>query len=103
MSESAKRQQDLQSRKDKIIAILNNQYDNNEVESESEVQEESEESPRTRLRRKLGATKKDINFYPKKGMKESYKENNMNESDMADTIEEINKRKGNMSGSFEIL
>ena len=58
LSESAKRQVELQSRKDKIIAILNNQCENKDDESAQESAQESDESPRTQLRNKLGATKK---------------------------------------------
>ena len=73
-SESEKRQIDLQKRKDKIVALLNNCHDKNEQETESEQpeeepEEESEESARTKLRRKLGGPK-DINFYPKKKSKQ---------------------------------
>jgi hypothetical protein len=69
-SESEKRQIDLQRRKDKIVALLNNCHDKNEQETESEQpEEESEESARTKLRRKLGGSK-DINFYPKKKSKQ---------------------------------
>lgn len=58
LSESAKRQIELQSRKDQIIAILNNQHENKEEEDIHESSPESEDSPRTRLRKKLGADKK---------------------------------------------
>jgi predicted transcriptional regulator len=54
-SESEKRQIDLQKRKDKIIALLNNCYDKEDQEEEqSEVLEEVEDSPRTLLKKKLG-------------------------------------------------
>lgn len=71
-SESEKRQIDLQKRKDKIVALLNNCYDKKDKENESESEqpeEESEESARTKLRRKLGATK-EIDFYPKNKSKQ---------------------------------
>lgn len=60
LSESAKRQIELQSRKDKIIAILNNQYEDKNQESQNESDQDSEESPRTILRNKLGGDKKVI-------------------------------------------
>lgn len=63
LSESAHRQVELQKRKDKIIAILNNCYDKNEYESGSEQQEESIGSAKRKLKQKLGV-KKEIEFYP---------------------------------------
>lgn len=102
LSESAKRQLELQSRKDKIIAILNDWYDKKEPEAESEEPQEIEESPRTKLRRKLGASE-NINFYPEKEDKHNKEEEFLDERDSMneDIQERKEKRKKNHNGSYE--
>lgn len=70
LSESAHRQVELQKRKDKIISILNNCYDKNEYESESEQPEDSIGSAKRKLKQKLGI-KKEIEFYPNQKNQES--------------------------------
>ena len=102
LSESAKRQLELQSRKDKIIAILNDWYDKKEPEAESEEPQEIEESPRTKLRRKLGASE-NINFYPEKEDKHNKEDEFLDERDSMneDIQERKEKRKKNHNGSYE--